>query len=92
MPSEPPDSPAGDLGTGWPVAPWRRAGTGAAAGVRGDLAPAGVPLYRTRSEAFDDLVLDAVEEIEQHWSVELAGVEFAIQDVPPDAEADAGRG
>ena len=58
-------------------------------GLRGDLAPRGVPLYRSRSAAFDDLVLDAVEEIEQHWTVELADVEFAVQDVPPDISADA---
>ena len=42
------------------------------------LAPAAVPLSRTRSEAFDDLVLDAVEELEEHWSAELTGVEFAV--------------
>ena len=58
-------------------------------GLRGDLAPHGVPLYRTRSAAFDDLVLDAVEEIEQHWTVELADVEFAVQDVPAEISADA---
>jgi hypothetical protein len=42
-----------------------------------------VPVSRTRSEVFDDLVLDAVEELEEHWSSELAGVEFAVEDVPP---------
>jgi predicted Zn-dependent protease with MMP-like domain len=52
-------------------------------GLRGRLAPAGVPLNRTRSETFDDLVLDAVEEIEQQWAAELAPVEFAVEDVPP---------
>jgi hypothetical protein len=52
-------------------------------GLRGQLAPVGVPVNRTRSEAFDDLVLDAVEELEEHWSAELAGVEFAVEEVPP---------
>jgi predicted Zn-dependent protease with MMP-like domain len=52
-------------------------------GLRGQLAPAGVPVNRTRSEAFDDLVLDAVEELEEHWSAELSGVEFAVEEVPP---------
>jgi predicted Zn-dependent protease with MMP-like domain len=42
-----------------------------------------VPLHRTRSDAFDDLVLDAVEELEEHWAAELAGVEFAVEEVPP---------
>ncbi|MCU1657078.1 MAG: uncharacterized protein JWO57_1734 [Pseudonocardiales bacterium] len=52
-------------------------------GVRGGLAPREVPLHRSRSEAFDDLVIDAVEELEEHWAAELAGVEFAVEEVPP---------
>jgi zinicin-like metallopeptidase len=57
--------------------------------VRGHLAPVGVPLHRTRGELFDDLVMDAVEEIEGHWAAELAALEFAVEDVPPDGrEAD----
>jgi len=42
-----------------------------------------VPLSQTRSERFDDLVLDAVEHLEERWSAQLAGVEFAVEDVPP---------
>jgi predicted Zn-dependent protease with MMP-like domain len=41
-----------------------------------------VPLYRTRSQQFDDLVLDAVARLEPRWEAELAGVEFAVQEVP----------
>jgi Zincin-like metallopeptidase len=52
-------------------------------GIRGHLAPAGVPLHRTRGEEFDDLVMDAVEELEEHWAAEIAGLEFAVEDVPP---------
>jgi hypothetical protein len=52
-------------------------------GLRGGLAPRSVPVNRSRSEVFDDLVLDAVEELEEHWSRELAGVEFAVEEVPP---------
>jgi predicted Zn-dependent protease with MMP-like domain len=51
-------------------------------GLRGLLVPSGVPLARTRAEQFDDLVLDAVEDIERRWERELAGVEFAVEDVP----------
>jgi predicted Zn-dependent protease with MMP-like domain len=40
-------------------------------------------LHRTRGEQFDDLVLDAVEELEDHWAAELAALEFAVEDVPP---------
>jgi hypothetical protein len=59
-------------------------------GMRGGLAPRAVPVSRTRSEAFDDLVLDAVDELEEHWASELAGVEFAVEQVPPlDYEARA---
>lgn len=53
-------------------------------GLRGTLAPAQLPVSRTRSEIFDDLVLDAVEELETHWASELAGVEFAVEEVPPE--------
>src|SRR5277367_4167556 len=51
-------------------------------GLRGELAPRGVPLARTRSEEFDDLILDAVEDLERSWAAELADVEFAVEDVP----------
>lgn len=51
-------------------------------GLRGELAPRAVPRQRTRGEQFDDLVLDAVEELEGRWAAELAGVEFAVEDVP----------
>ena len=53
-------------------------------GLRGRLVPANVPLFRTKSEIFDDLVLDAIEGLERTYSRELAGVEFAVEDVPPD--------
>jgi predicted Zn-dependent protease with MMP-like domain len=51
-------------------------------GVRGRLVPPGVPLYRTRSQQFDDMVLDAVARLEPRWGNELAGIEFAVQEVP----------
>jgi predicted Zn-dependent protease with MMP-like domain len=51
-------------------------------GLRGRLVPPGVPLYRTRAQQFDDMVLDAVARLEPRWEKELAGVEFAVQEVP----------
>ena len=60
-------------------------------GLRGPLVPTSVnvggrdvrvPAAQTRGERFDDLVLDAVEELEQRWARELEGVEFAVEDVP----------
>jgi predicted Zn-dependent protease with MMP-like domain len=51
-------------------------------GLRGRLVPPAVPLYRTRSQQFDDMVLDAVARLEGRWEAELTGVEFAVQEVP----------
>ncbi len=45
--------------------------------------PRTVPAWRSRSDRFDDAVLDAVERLERRWSDELDGVEFAVEDVPP---------
>ena len=56
--------------------------------------PAGAPepaLARTRAEVFDELVLDAVEHLEDRWGKQLAEVEFAVEDVPPVAGPDDGR-
>src|SRR3954451_4947953 len=61
-------------------------------GLRGRLVPDSVPLARSRTEQFDDLVLDAVEDLERRWERELAGVEFAdervpsVEHTPPDEE------
>ncbi len=44
--------------------------------------PPGVPLYRSRSQQFDDIVLEAVARLEPRWENELADVEFAVQEVP----------
>jgi predicted Zn-dependent protease with MMP-like domain len=52
-------------------------------GLRSPLVPSGVPLARTRAEVFDDLVLDAVEHLDDRWGAQLAEVEFAVEDVPP---------
>lgn len=47
-----------------------------------------MPIARSPGDQFDDLVLDAVEELERAWASELADVEFAVEDVPPPARAD----
>jgi hypothetical protein len=52
-------------------------------GLRGPLVPPGVPLYRTRSERFDDLVLLAVSQLEPRWETELSRVEFGVEEIPP---------
>ena len=57
-------------------------------GLRTPLAPRDVPIARTRAARFDDLVLDAIEDLEQHLADNLQGVEFAIEDVPPAGRAE----
>ena len=49
-----------------------------------------VPAAQTRGERFDDLVLDAVEDMEGRWAAELEGVEFAVEDVPVVASGPGG--
>jgi predicted Zn-dependent protease with MMP-like domain len=55
--------------------------------MRGRLVPATVPLSRSRSQMFDELVLDAVEDLEGRWADGIAEVEFAVEDVPPELPA-----
>ncbi|HEY3734684.1 MAG TPA: metallopeptidase family protein [Streptosporangiaceae bacterium] len=61
-------------------------------GLRGLLTPPDVPLHRSRSEQFGDLVLEAIARLEPRWEAELARVEFAVQEVPdrepPEGAAD----
>jgi predicted Zn-dependent protease with MMP-like domain len=59
-------------------------------GLRGIIAPPGVPLYRTRAQRFDDLVLQAVARLEPRWEAHLAGVEFAVEEIPQVGDAAAG--
>ncbi len=47
------------------------------------LVPPDVPLYRTRAERFDDLVLQAVARLEPQWEAHLSGIEFAVEEIPP---------
>ncbi|GAA4434168.1 hypothetical protein GCM10023169_41450 [Georgenia halophila] len=42
-----------------------------------------MPAWRTRMDKFDDLVLRCVRQLERRWPKELAGVEFAVEEVPP---------
>jgi Zincin-like metallopeptidase/Cornifin (SPRR) family len=52
-------------------------------GLRGTLYPPGAPLYRSRAQRFDDLVLQAVAQLEPRWHAQLAGIEFAVEEIPP---------
>lgn len=62
-------------------------------GLRGILVPPDVPIYRTRAERFDDLVLQAVSRLEPQWEAHLSGIEFAVEEIPPaDTPATPPRG
>ncbi len=53
------------------------------------MAPAALPMTRTRREEFDDAVLDAVEDLERLWNVQLDHVDFAVDEAPVTPASDA---
>lgn len=55
-------------------------------GLRGMLAPPLVPIAHSRSDAFDAMVLHAVDHLQPHLGEQLSSVEFAVEDVPDVAE------
>ncbi len=57
----------------------------------GPHSPRGVPAARSRTAAFDALVLSLVQELDSRWHAELGLVEFAVEEtplVPDDWDAD----
>ncbi len=51
-------------------------------GLRGMLAPRPVPIAHSRGDAFDAMVLHAVDHLQPRLAEQLAHVEFAVEDVP----------
>ena len=51
-------------------------------GPRTPLLPAQVPGFRTRAELFDQMVMEAVTDLEPRWPDKLSAIEFAVDDVP----------
>ena len=51
-------------------------------GVRGPLLPVGVPRYRTRSMAFDQLVLETYAPLHNAYFEQLAHVDLAVDTIP----------
>jgi hypothetical protein len=51
-------------------------------GLRGPLAPRGVPIAQNPTELFDAAVLDVVDHLQAHGLPEIADIEFAVEDVP----------
>ena len=51
-------------------------------GLRGPLAPSGVPLALSRSEQFDELVLHSLRRLESAWGATLDAIEVIVADAP----------
>ncbi|MDF0530378.1 metallopeptidase family protein [Tsukamurella sp. 8F] len=51
-------------------------------GMRGPLVPRSVPAHRTRTQEFDEIVLDAYAEIDAMWHSRLSELDIAVDDVP----------
>ncbi|MEO7420820.1 MAG: metallopeptidase family protein [Ornithinibacter sp.] len=52
-------------------------------GIRGPLAWPAVPAMVSRRQRFDDLVLDAADRMQPFLGSRFSGVEFAVEEVPP---------
>jgi predicted Zn-dependent protease with MMP-like domain len=55
-------------------------------GLRGELMLPTLPGYRTRSDVFDDLVLDSAQRLHDIWGKTLDGVRFAVEEIPSGLE------
>jgi hypothetical protein len=55
-------------------------------GLRGELMLPTLPGYRTRSDRFDDYVLDSAQRLHDIWGKPLDGVRFAVDEIPPGLE------
>ena len=61
-------------------------------GLRGPLLPTDVPGWRTRSQRFDEIVLDCIEGLPVRFRKHVARIEFGVEDVPPNDPAPWERG
>jgi predicted Zn-dependent protease with MMP-like domain len=55
-------------------------------GLRGEMMLPTHPGYRTRSDRFDDMVLDSAQRLHDIWGKTLDGVRFGVDEIPPDLE------
>ena len=51
-------------------------------GLRSPLLPAGVPAWRSRSDEFDNVALEAFAEIDVLWHDQLSGLDIAVDEIP----------
>ncbi|AJT40422.1 metallopeptidase family protein [Psychromicrobium lacuslunae] len=55
-------------------------------GLRGPLMLTPLPGARSRSERFDDLVVDSADRLEEIWGAAMDRVQFAVEEIPSDLE------
>ncbi|MBX7442778.1 MULTISPECIES: metallopeptidase family protein [unclassified Arthrobacter] len=55
-------------------------------GLRGEVVLPTHPGHRTRSDRFDDMVLDSAQRLHDIWGKTLDGVRFGVDEIPPDLE------
>ena len=55
-------------------------------GLRGELMLPTLPAYCTRSDRFDEFVMDSAERLHDIWGKPLDGVRFAVEEIPPNLE------
>ncbi|TSE16496.1 metallopeptidase family protein [Arthrobacter sp. KBS0703] len=55
-------------------------------GLRGELMLPTLPAYRTRSDRFDEFVMDSAQRLHDIWGKPLDGVRFAVEEIPPNLE------
>lgn len=51
-------------------------------GLRSPLLPQGVPAWRSKSDEFDAVALEAFAEIDAHWHDQLSGLNVAVDEIP----------
>jgi len=56
-------------------------------GLRGPLLPRNLPASLTRSERFDELVVDSAERLRELWGSAIEPVEYLVEEVPDQLEA-----
>jgi predicted Zn-dependent protease with MMP-like domain len=84
-----PDAGSAPPAAGAPIAPRsfrQRRRNRHGRGLRGELMLPTLPGYRTRSDRFDDFVLDSAQRLHDIWGKPLDGVRFAVDEIPPGLE------
>lgn len=61
-------------------------------GLRGELIPLTLPASRTRTERFDDWVMESADRLQQLWGERIDALQFAVQEIPEALEKLAATG